>query len=290
MASRPLPGPVRPSLGFIALIMGLAIVALSCTSASKAHQSLDDDVVVSRPSLQMYLVLTSDASAMQGPADVQAMWNAVHGTRANYAQIRRAVTWVPDDYRLDIELDFADLPHPAFSRSRLSRLLKTLPARDRQIGEAATLGVSVRSAGSTLTGAAQVRLVGLAVLAIAERYDGVIIDLLARRAWTPAAWRAELLRPQLSAKQVRVVGKLRAARGQLRTLGWLKFGLPDLVIREVPAQSMGEVRRILETLWFTKLAVGLQAGQRLSRPKMRSSLRRCTAALSLDGDCLVGDF
>ena len=59
----------------------------------------------------MYLVLTSNSKAMQSKADVQGMWNAVHGRTASYSSIRKHVKWVPNDYTLDVELDFADLPH-----------------------------------------------------------------------------------------------------------------------------------------------------------------------------------
>ena len=270
------------------LALSLWSGVIGCTSVSPVRGELDiDQVPMSRSSLQMYLVLTSQPSAMQTPGEVQGMWAAVHGTDPAYGEIRRALTWVPDDYRLDIELDFADLPHKAFPRGRLERLLRQLPASARRRASHAALGISVRSRGKTLNAAAQIRLVGAAALYIAERYQGVIIDLLARRVWTPAAWRAELTAQNLSSNQTRVV--LRPRLGQLRTLGWLKFGLPDVVVTGVPESEISRIRAQMKTAWMTRLASGLHVGQPLM-PSLAQPLKRCPKSLVLDGECVVTTY
>ena len=71
-------------------------------------QGLDDDFFQSRPSLQMYLVLTDVVQAMQASEDVQDMWTAVRGERSDFEFVRRALgeAYIPSDYRIDIELDF----------------------------------------------------------------------------------------------------------------------------------------------------------------------------------------
>ncbi|MEE2789907.1 MAG: hypothetical protein VX589_21375 [Myxococcota bacterium] len=275
----------------LVLALGCSAVLNACTSVPNLKVSdPQDDIVTSRPSLQMYLVLTSNPRAMQSDVEVEAMWNAVHGVDPKYRAIRQALTWVPKNYTLDVELDFADLPHAAFPRRRLNALLKTLPNIERQRAQTAVLGVSVRSSGQTLTGAAQIRLVGAAVLYIAERHDGVIIDLLARRAWTSRSWRAELQRQQLSKLQSRVVGTKRGAVGQVRTVGWLKFGLPDIVMNEVPLKAMKGVRHALETRWMSKMDAGLKVGQRLRNIGTSQPLKLCPQHLMLDGVCLVTSY
>ena len=110
------------------------------------------------------------------------MWNAVHGRTASYSSIRKHVKWVPNDYTLDVELDFADLPHVAFPARRLNRMMRTLSNDLQQKAKRASLGISVRSRSSSLGGGNHIRLVALAALYIAEKYDGVIVDLLTRKA------------------------------------------------------------------------------------------------------------
>ena len=289
------PNLVRSKLFHLCRALGFALgfcgVLNACTSVPTLKENdHNDDVVTRRPSLQMYLVLTANPLAMQSYVDVNHMWNAVHGVDPNYTAIRQTLNWVPKDYRLDIELDFADLPHPAFPQRRLNRLLKTLPTETRQRAQSAVLGVSVRSSGHTLSGAAQIRLVGAAALYIAERYNGVIIDLLARRAWTSQSWRAELQRQQLSGLQSRVVVMKQGALRQVRTLGWLKFGLPDIVMTKVPLATVKRVRRALETLWISKLNTGLKAGQKLTGLSGSQPLKSCPSTLMLDGVCLVSSY
>ena len=66
---------------------------------------------------------------MQSKSDVSEMWSAVHGDTPAFLDIRRAVRWAPANYKIDIELDFADLPHPALPRERLKPLLRHLTPR-----------------------------------------------------------------------------------------------------------------------------------------------------------------
>ncbi len=215
-----------------------------------------------RPTLQAYLVLTRDPTAMQDPTAVAAMWDAVHGKTPRYAPIRGHVRWVPGDYALDVELDFADLPHPRFSAERLAPLLAGLPPAERAEAERAALGVLFQSRVDALPGGNHIRLAGAAALYAADRYDGVVVDLLARRAWTPAAWHAELAGPQLSDRQRRFV----RAGDTLLTRGNPKFGAPDVRVAGVTAANLAAAQARFAALDARALARGAAVGETVQLP------------------------
>ena len=85
-----------------------------------------------------------------------------------------------------------------------------------------------------------IRLVALAALYIAEKYDGVIVDLLTQSLGRVVAE---------SHFSVANQGKSDAHRastwksgGRIRSLGWLKFGLPDVVLRDIPTADIEGAR------------------------------------------------
>ncbi|MCB9535549.1 MAG: hypothetical protein H6704_04725 [Myxococcales bacterium] len=215
-----------------------------------------------RPTLQAYLVLTRDPAAMQDPAAVAAMWDAVHGKTPRYAPIRGHVRWVPGDYALDVELDFADLPHPRFSTERLAPILAALPPAERAKAEQATLGVLFQSRVDALPDGNHIRLAGAAALYAADRYDGVVVDLLARRAWTPAAWHAELAGPALSDRQRRFV----RAGDTLLTRGNPKFGAPDVRVVGVTKANLAAAQARFAALDRRALARGGAVGDTVRLP------------------------
>ncbi|MEZ4474311.1 MAG: hypothetical protein R3F60_26700 [bacterium] len=204
--------------------LGLCLLLAGCGGAKAPPPSLADDPAdalpaYGEPALQLYLVLTRDGKAMQGKAAVDAMWAAVNGEGARYAPIRQRVKWVPGDYQVDVALDFADLPHPAFSAQKLAPMLADLPADAREAAEQATLAVVVRSGAQTLPRGDQIRLAGLAALYAADSSDGIILDLLARRAWTRDAWQQELAAERLGPDQVRLTSRADGAARWLLTRG-----------------------------------------------------------------------
>lgn len=214
-------------------------------AAPRPDPLLDDDPMLpgEREALQMYLVLTSDPGAMQGEGAVDGMWEAVHGKRERYAPIHARLQGVPGGYELDVELDFADLPHPMLPAEALAGLIADLPPDARAKAEAATFAVSVRSAAPPIPGGGQIRLVGTAALYAADAHDGVILDLLARRAWTREGWAAELAGPVLSAGQVRLLQRIGPDGGvTLLTRGNPKYGAPDLQMRGIDRAALSAAR------------------------------------------------
>ena len=191
--------------------LALCLLLAGCGGTRPPAAALPDPTealpAYGEPALQLYLVLTADAAAMQGKPAVDAMWKAVNGEGARYAPIRQRVQWVPGDYQVDVALDFADLPHPAFSAQKLGPMLADLPPAVRAQAEEAKLAVVVRSATTTLPRGDHIRLAGLAALYAADSSDGVILDLLARRAWTRDAWAAELGAERLGPDQVRLTSR-----------------------------------------------------------------------------------
>jgi hypothetical protein len=256
----------------------VAMIGSACgPTAPRGLSTLDDDepMLTQRPALQMYLILTHQTEAMQDPRSIKEMWRAVHGERAEFRDIRTLVRWAPAEYAIDIELDFANLPHPALPMKMLQPSLRRLPSGVRQIGETAPLAVSVRSRSETLPAGEHLRLVGAAVLYMAEAFDGVIVDLMTRRAWTAEAWRTELSGRALTTAQTRLmVGQLSPNQYRLRSRGNIKFGLPDLELDASATQL---------SLAKTRLAVAQKQLMRTGR--LTEENGQCLGN-GYDGECL----
>jgi hypothetical protein len=194
-------------------------------------------------SLQLYVVLTPDPQAMQSPDAFAGVDAAVNGEGPRYAAVRGKARVVPSGYKVDFSVDFADLPHPAVDPAQLAPMLKTLSAEAQALAASAKLAVFVRSDAKLLPHGDHLRLTGLVPLSIADKWDGVIVDLIARRAWTKDQWRAELAAERLSDKQLRMVTRDDTdGKKWLLTRGNPKFGLPDLEMRGIPAAELEPAR------------------------------------------------
>lgn len=212
----------------------------------------DDDVVFeSAPALQMYLVLTENAKAMQGERAVRDMWTAVHGERKDFRFVQDwvAKTTVPRDYKVDIELDFATLPHSMLPARMLEPILRELTAKQRAKAARATLAVSFRSRNHTLPAANHLRLVGAAALRAAERYDGIVVDLLSRRAYTANAFRTHLMSSRLPGEVTTIKRRpLKDGRHLVISRGQIKLGLPDFVIGPLTPDEQRSLDMLLAML------------------------------------------
>ena len=245
----------------------------------------------SRASLQLYLVLTNERSAMQTKDEVDAMWRAVGGEGPRYQAVRRHVRWVPGSYELDVTLDFADLPHPAVSLDGLRPLLASLPpaATDRALG--AKLALFVRSRAGLLPEGNHIRLAGLAALYAADTHGGIIIDLIGRRAWTPDDWQAELAGRALSKRQLRLSQRPDGDKRWLLTRGNPKYAAPDLQMRGIDRGRIGAARALFVQVQEALVVRGGTAGQRLPGPDGRQvTLKPCEAPPGLfDAECVQID-
>ncbi|MFN3201572.1 MAG: hypothetical protein ACE366_24430 [Bradymonadia bacterium] len=230
--------------------------------------ALAGDGAVGQKGLQLYVVLLPDASAFQGPEAQKAMWRAVRGEDPKFEGIARQVR-LTGDYPLEIALDFADLPHPQVSMSRIGRMLDELPPALAAQGKSSALAVFVQSRAPVLAGGGHVRMVGSAPLFIAERWGGLIVDLIGRRAWTPEAWRAELEASALSPKQVKLIDQRDPEGGRwLLTRGLSKFAVADVQIRKIDPERLVEARkRILEAQETALSGGALTGGRPCDAPK-----------------------
>lgn len=263
---------------------------MACSSQQAVQRvALDEDqVFASRDALQMYLVLTNQPAAMQSPADVEDMWTAVRGEQQDFTFVSKYVSQihVPADYRVDVELDFASLPHPKLSAKRLHPMLRNLPAAAKKRSDEAVLAVSIRSRSQTLPLGNHIRLVGAAVLRAAERYNGVIVDLLARRAYTADSWRREISRENLSARQIRIA-KRRAPNGRILFLsrGHIKYGAPDVVVGPFRPDQEDTAKRLFLAAQVGVLRGGGHPGQQLRLIGRNMVFHSCSTG-GFDGKCV----
>jgi len=272
-------------------LLGLFTIVMAACGGQQAleQRSFDDDQIFSpRDALQMYLVLTNEPTAMEAPSDVEDMWRAVRGELTAFSFVSKHVSQirVPADYRVDVELDFASLPHPKLSAKRLRPILRGLPTVEREKGQRAILAVSFRSRSQTLPQGNHIRLVGAAVLRAAERYDGVVVDLLARRAFTAAAWRRELNRRSLHEGQTRLA-KRRASNGSILLVsrGHIKYGAPDLVLGPVTAEEVSKARLFFRAAQRAILQGNPKPGEEISVSGQTMPLLNC-GTRGFDGRCV----
>ena len=180
-------------------------------------------------SLQVYAVLTPDPKALQSEGDMAVVEAALAGEGPRYAAVRGHVKSVPGNYQLQYVTDFADLPHAEFSEARVKPMVAELPEGARELASTARLAVVVRSDTGLLPGEGHVRLAGLVALSIADKFGGVVVDLMARRAYTADGWHAVLASSTLGAEQVRLVSRKQPdGTVVLHSRGLPKFGLPDI--------------------------------------------------------------
>jgi hypothetical protein len=227
------PRTLRKLLGVLTLC-GLGLVACGGSTPAKrpAIDFSEDDTPwpdASVKSLQLYAVLTPDPKALQSEGDLAVVEAAIAGEGPRYSLVRAHVSGVPANYRLNYVTDFADLPHPEFAEGRVKPMVAELPEGARELAGTARLAVVIRSDAGLLPNEGHIRLAGLVALAVADKFGGVVLDLMARRAYTADAWHATLAASNLGAEQVRLVARKQPS-GQvvLHSRGMPKFGLPDL--------------------------------------------------------------
>ena len=226
----------------------LAVLLAACGGSALPRSEVPEEVVSPWPdpsvrSLQLYAVLTADPQAMQGSDAFSGVDAAVNGEGARYRPIRERVRIVPNGYRVDFTVDFADLPHPSVDAAQVASMIKALPQNQRAAAEKAKLAVFIRSDTRLLPQDAHVRLAGLVPLYVADRWGGVVLDLMARRAWTADEWQAELAAPALGDKQVRLVTREDEGGGHwLLSRGNPKFGVPDLEMRGISPAGLADAR------------------------------------------------
>ncbi|MCK6576011.1 hypothetical protein L6V77_33570 [Myxococcota bacterium] len=183
-------------------------------------------------SLQLYLVLTPDASAAQGPDAFTGIDAAVNGQGERYGAVRHKVRIMPNGYKVDFTLDFAHLFPPACSPEPLAPMMKGFSDEGRTLAQTTKLGVVVRGDATLPPQREHPRLTGVVPHAIADRRDGVIVDFIARRAYTKDQSFGALGDAMGPEAQVCVVTKNdEGGKKWLLTRGNPKFGLPDLEIR-----------------------------------------------------------
>ncbi|MGK0360643.1 MAG: hypothetical protein ACI9U2_002956 [Bradymonadia bacterium] len=266
------------------LLLLIAAAGLSACGGGptpKPASDFEDDavrVVEYESTLHQFVILTANPKAMQTDADREAMWAAVNGTDPQHSWIAPYVKQLPPGYKANITLDFADLPHEAFPAKRLELLIKGLSKVQQAKARNARLAIFVRGDLVGLPGAAQVRLAGVGVQQIAAAHDAVIIDLLARRAWTRDAWLAEIKARQLGPNQIRLGAAKKGKGVWLFSRGNAKFGEPDLLIRDVPPSKLAQAKARFKTVHAALLS---RAGGRVAGESAQmiagETLLPCTA-------------
>lgn len=244
---------------FLILIAAASLSACGGGPKPKPVADFEDDavrVVEYESTLHQFVVLTANPKAMQTEPDRKAMWAAVNGTDPQHAWIAPYIKQLPPGYKANITLDFADLPHQALPAKRLESLIKGLSKVQQTKARDARLAIFVRGDLVGLSGAAQVRLAGVAVQQIAEAHDGIIIDLLARRAWTRDAWLGEIKARQFGPNQIRLGAAKKGGGVWLFSRGNAKFGEPDLLIRDIAPDKMASAKARFKTVHAALLARG----------------------------------
>ena len=113
-------------------------------------------------------------------------------------------------------------------------------AEQTRVAQAQTI-LLVKGALRRLPNAQETRLTLGALVYLAERYDGVIFDLLTLEAVSAKTLRQRLASPSALAPQIRFIRARQGVRKGLRTVGLPKYGYPDLFLASLKPKSDAHV-------------------------------------------------
>lgn len=220
---------------FAWVVSGLMWINLGCgASVSQQVDHSPQTFILQRDESQhLYLIALQPQGAFKTAEERAELWSALRGDNPDIRPLLGPIEQIPLDYRVEYVFNHGDPANPETEYRRLLAWTKRLtPAAVAKAKSAKTL-LLVKGTLKRLPQAQDVRLTMAALVFIAEKYDGVILDLLNRRAHTPSELREALLANDRLETQVRIIGAREGDQRGIRSVGLPKYGYPDLFLATV---------------------------------------------------------
>ena len=226
------------------LSLGCGAAGMSSVSGHPAPKCESHDGVASCPKMAVthHFPPTMDAKHLYvlalGPKDAftssderAELWRALQGAVPSIAPLLGTLEDIPLDYRIEYVFNHTTPSATNAEMHRLRPWAKTLSSSDRRRLQNARTLLLVKGSLARLPNAQETRLTLAALVYLAEKYDGVIFDLLTREAIGVSDLRSRLTPPARLPPQIRLIGVRNQERTGLRTVGLPKYGFPDLFLK-----------------------------------------------------------
>ena len=225
--------------------------SLSCApydqraSCSKKEAGL----VATTVSRHLYMLALKPKNAFSTSAERDALWKALQGDDPSIRALLGPIEAIPMDYRIEYVFNHATPSSTEAEMPRVQPWAKRLSAVDQvRLAHAQTI-LLVKGDLVRLPNAQETRLTLAALVFLAERYDGVVFDLLNREALGATALRQRLIKSGTLPPQIRLIGARVDTRPGIRTVGLPKYGLPDLFLASrQPRQHAKRLSEIVDAL------------------------------------------
>ena len=175
---------------FVCLCIGGGCASLN--PKSSAHLSPVTDrpttpvVKASNTSHQLYMLALNPADAFTTADERDQLWAALRGDDPGLVDLLGPIESIPMDYRIEYVFNHTTLDSPEAEFEQLKPWMKRLPQDAKERVYTAQTLLLVKGALDRLPNAQETRLTLAALVFLAEKYTGVIFDLLNRQALTAA--------------------------------------------------------------------------------------------------------
>ena len=239
-------------------VFTLLCVAPGCTSLNQqvsAHQPSEDrqpdpNVFKAKDtSQQLYMLALSPANAFTTQDERNALWAALRGDDPTVVKLLGPIDSIPMDYRIEYVFNHTTPDSPEAELEQLTPWMKRLPKDAKARVRTAQTLLLVKGTLDRLPNAQETRLTLAGLVFLAERYNGVVFDLLNRQALTAAEIRTRLSSSQGLAPQVRLIGALVDGHKGIRSVGLPKYGLFDVFLASAdPREDSAQLGMVIDTL------------------------------------------
>lgn len=214
---------------------GLIWICLGCGASvsERVDPSPQASIVQSDESQHLYLLALQPKNAFKTAEERAELWSALRGDNPSIRPLLGPIEQIPLHYRVEYIFNHGDPANPETEYRRLMSWTKRLTPAAAAKAESAKTLLLVKGTLKRLPQSQDVRLTLAALVFIAEKYDGVILDLLNRRAHTSIDLRKVLLATPSLGIQVRIIGARQGDRRGIRSVGLPKYGYPDLFLATV---------------------------------------------------------
>ncbi len=215
------------------------------TSCAKTGSEL----VATNMSRHLYLLALAPANAFSSSGERDALWKALQGDEPTIRGLLGPIEAIPMDYRIEYIFNHASPSSKEAELHRIRPWAKRISSADQARLKRAQTILLVKGDLQRLPNAQETRLTLAALVFLAERYDGVVFDLLNREALGAKSLRHRLMNRGGLAPQIRLIGVRVDRRLGIRTVGLPKYGLPDLFLASrQPKQHAKRLSEVVDAL------------------------------------------
>ena len=211
-----------------------AIHCAACTTPHKKSASVQSHIstlpVRKDTSQHLFLLALQPNQAFTTDAEREALWSALRGEHFETKPLLGRLEQIPMNYRVEYVFNHTTPRNEEAKFHTFKSWLKDMPKRTLKRLESAKTLLLVKGTLPRLAEAQELRLTLAALVFLAERYEGIVFDLLNRKAYDAPSLRWRLENETGLIDQVKFRTASVNQRRGLRTVGLPKYGWPDIFL------------------------------------------------------------